>query len=60
VRVAAGGELPRRESCRGGRASAAGEFQRRERRPIYLICGDLAILCRAQNMCWFSNSTEVL
>jgi hypothetical protein len=53
-------ELPRRDKRRRGRDAAEGELQQWERRPIFLNCGDLAILCKAQNTCWFSESTEVL
>ena len=59
-RIATEGELQLRLSCSGGRVAAEGELQRRERRPVFLICGDLAIVCRSQNMCWFSESTGVL
>jgi hypothetical protein len=36
------------------------ELPRRARRPILLYRGDLAILCRPQNMWWFSEPTAVL
>jgi len=54
------GELPLREIRSGGRVAADEELQRRERRPIFLICGYLAILCRSQKMFWFIESIGVL
>jgi hypothetical protein len=36
-----------------------GELPRREKPPL-LFEVDLAILCRSQNMCWFSEPTGVL